>query len=109
MKDRIIEASLRDFVVENNLTELSESRAFEHFINHCLISRLHPEQFDFEGEFAIVIGRPGRHIKSENWLDYVAGYTLLMPNSIFLSSSMISGSNSAEGTSDSPMRSSKSQ
>ena len=40
------------------------------------------EQFDFEGEFAIVIGKPGRHIKSENWLDHVAGYTLLMDGSI---------------------------
>jgi 2-keto-4-pentenoate hydratase/2-oxohepta-3-ene-1,7-dioic acid hydratase in catechol pathway len=31
--------------------------------------------FDFEGELAVVIGRAGRHIKAENALDYVAGYT----------------------------------
>jgi len=31
--------------------------------------------FDFEGELALVIGRPGRHIKPEDALDYVAGYT----------------------------------
>jgi 2-keto-4-pentenoate hydratase/2-oxohepta-3-ene-1,7-dioic acid hydratase in catechol pathway len=31
--------------------------------------------FDFEGELAVVIGRPGRHIKPEDALGYVAGYT----------------------------------
>jgi 2-keto-4-pentenoate hydratase/2-oxohepta-3-ene-1,7-dioic acid hydratase in catechol pathway len=31
--------------------------------------------FDFEGELALVIGRGGRHIKPENALDHVAGYT----------------------------------
>jgi 2-keto-4-pentenoate hydratase/2-oxohepta-3-ene-1,7-dioic acid hydratase in catechol pathway len=31
--------------------------------------------FDFEGELALIIGRAGRHIKAENALDYVAGYT----------------------------------
>jgi 2-keto-4-pentenoate hydratase/2-oxohepta-3-ene-1,7-dioic acid hydratase in catechol pathway len=31
--------------------------------------------FDFEGELAVIIGRSGRHIKAENALDYVAGYT----------------------------------
>ena len=31
--------------------------------------------FDFEGELALVIGRSGRHIKAEEALGYVAGYT----------------------------------
>ncbi len=31
--------------------------------------------FDFEGELAVIIGRGGRHIKPENALDHVAGYT----------------------------------
>jgi 2-keto-4-pentenoate hydratase/2-oxohepta-3-ene-1,7-dioic acid hydratase in catechol pathway len=31
--------------------------------------------FDFEGELAVIIGRGGRHIKQENALDHVAGYT----------------------------------
>jgi len=31
--------------------------------------------FDFEGELALVIGKQGRHIKRENALDYIAGYT----------------------------------
>jgi 2-keto-4-pentenoate hydratase/2-oxohepta-3-ene-1,7-dioic acid hydratase in catechol pathway len=31
--------------------------------------------FDFEGELALVIGKAGRHIKAEDALGYVAGYT----------------------------------
>src|SRR5438552_14840674 len=31
--------------------------------------------FDFEGELALVIGRAGRHIKAEDALGHVAGYT----------------------------------
>src|SRR5205085_788393 len=31
--------------------------------------------FDFEGELALVIGKPGRHIKAANALDHIAGYT----------------------------------
>jgi len=32
-------------------------------------------QLDFEGEMAVVIGRPGRHIAREDALSHVAGYT----------------------------------
>jgi 2-keto-4-pentenoate hydratase/2-oxohepta-3-ene-1,7-dioic acid hydratase in catechol pathway len=38
--------------------------------------------FDFEGELAVVIGRPGRHIKAEGALDYVAGYTCFVDGSV---------------------------
>ena len=34
------------------------------------------EQFDYEGEIAIVIGREGRHIAKEHALDMIAGCTL---------------------------------
>jgi 2-keto-4-pentenoate hydratase/2-oxohepta-3-ene-1,7-dioic acid hydratase in catechol pathway len=40
------------------------------------------ECFDFEGELAIVIGRPGRHIKADRALDYVAGYTCFVDGSV---------------------------
>jgi 2-keto-4-pentenoate hydratase/2-oxohepta-3-ene-1,7-dioic acid hydratase in catechol pathway len=40
------------------------------------------EQFDFEGELAVVIGRGGRHIKPENALDHVAGYTCFVDGSV---------------------------
>ena len=34
------------------------------------------DQLDWEGELAIVIGRPGRAIKHADAIDYVAGYTI---------------------------------
>ena len=33
------------------------------------------DEFDYEGELALVIGRGGRHISTEQALDHVAGYT----------------------------------
>ena len=35
------------------------------------------DNFDFEGELAMVIGKGGRHIPMERALDHVAGYTML--------------------------------
>jgi 2-keto-4-pentenoate hydratase/2-oxohepta-3-ene-1,7-dioic acid hydratase in catechol pathway len=40
------------------------------------------EKFDFEGELAVVIGRPARHVKAVDALDYVAGYTCFMDGSV---------------------------
>ncbi len=40
------------------------------------------EQFDFEGELAVVIGRRARHVSRESALDYVAGYCCFMDGSI---------------------------
>lgn len=39
-------------------------------------------QYDYEGEFAVVIGKPGRYIDKENWREYVAGYSIIMDGSI---------------------------
>lgn len=33
------------------------------------------EKLDYEGEFAVVIGKPGRHIPEDRALDHVAGYS----------------------------------
>ena len=35
------------------------------------------EQFDYEGEIVIIIGKSGRHIPRENALEYIAGYTII--------------------------------
>ena len=40
------------------------------------------DNFDFEGELALVIGRAGRHIKPEHALDHVAGYTVFVDGSV---------------------------
>jgi 2-keto-4-pentenoate hydratase/2-oxohepta-3-ene-1,7-dioic acid hydratase in catechol pathway len=36
------------------------------------------EQYDFEGELAVVIGRGGRHIDVDRALEHVAGYTCFL-------------------------------
>jgi 2-keto-4-pentenoate hydratase/2-oxohepta-3-ene-1,7-dioic acid hydratase in catechol pathway len=40
------------------------------------------DNFDFEGELALVVGKTGRHIKAENALDHVAGYTCFVDGSV---------------------------
>lgn len=40
------------------------------------------EQFDFEGELAIIIGRGGRRIGAAQALDHVAGYTCFVDGSV---------------------------
>lgn len=40
------------------------------------------EQYDFEGELAVIIGRGGRHISESTALDYVAGYTCFLDGTL---------------------------
>lgn len=40
------------------------------------------DKFDYEGELAVVIGKPGRHIAMEDALDHVAFYSVLMDGSV---------------------------
>jgi 2-keto-4-pentenoate hydratase/2-oxohepta-3-ene-1,7-dioic acid hydratase in catechol pathway len=40
------------------------------------------DNFDFEGELAVVIGKAGRHIKPEQALDHIAGYTCFVDGSV---------------------------
>jgi 2-keto-4-pentenoate hydratase/2-oxohepta-3-ene-1,7-dioic acid hydratase in catechol pathway len=40
------------------------------------------QNFDFEGELAIIIGRGGRHIPIDRALDHVAGYTCFVDGSV---------------------------
>ena len=40
------------------------------------------EMFDFEGELAVIMGKPGRNISEEHAMDHVAGYTILMDGSV---------------------------
>jgi 2-keto-4-pentenoate hydratase/2-oxohepta-3-ene-1,7-dioic acid hydratase in catechol pathway len=40
------------------------------------------EQFDFEGELAIVIGKTARHVPRERALDYVGGYCCFLDGSV---------------------------
>lgn len=40
------------------------------------------EKFDFEGELAIVIGKPARHVSRSDALDYIVGYCCFMDGSV---------------------------
>jgi 2-keto-4-pentenoate hydratase/2-oxohepta-3-ene-1,7-dioic acid hydratase in catechol pathway len=40
------------------------------------------DKFDFEGELAVVIGRPGCHVAEADALTYVAGYTCFVDGSV---------------------------
>lgn len=40
------------------------------------------DQFDFEGELAVVIGKSGRAIPASSAMDHLAGYTILMDGSV---------------------------
>src|SRR5580693_9606100 len=53
------------------------------------------DNFDFEGDLTVVIGKSGRHIKAEHALDHVAGYTCFVDGSVrdFQKFSVTSGKN----------------
>ena len=40
------------------------------------------DNFDYEGELALVIGKAGRHIAADRALDHVAGYTIFVDGSV---------------------------
>ncbi len=46
--DRIIEGYLKEFVETFSLQELDDSEAFEHFINHLVISQDYPDDFELD-------------------------------------------------------------
>lgn len=53
------------------------------------------DHFDYEGELAVVIGKPGRHIPSERALEHVAAYTIFNDGSVrdFQKHSVTAGKN----------------
>ena len=40
------------------------------------------EAYDYEGELAVIIGKPGRHIPADSAFDYIAGYTIINEGSV---------------------------
>ena len=53
------------------------------------------QNFDFEGELAVIIGKPGRHIPESAALDHVAGYSCFVDGSVrdFQKHSVAAGKN----------------
>ncbi|MCG9746786.1 AIPR family protein [Shewanella sp. Isolate8] len=46
MKDQILHGFVEDFRQENNFGDEKEDVVFEHFVNHCLVSKQYPRDFD---------------------------------------------------------------
>lgn len=53
------------------------------------------EQFDYEGELAVIVGKAGRYIEPKDALSHVAGYTCFCETSVrdFIKESLITGKN----------------
>jgi 2-keto-4-pentenoate hydratase/2-oxohepta-3-ene-1,7-dioic acid hydratase in catechol pathway len=66
-------------------------------VGHCgaMIRPKVSDNFDFEGELAVIVGKGGRHIAAERALDHVAGYTCFVDGSVrdYQAFSVTSGKN----------------
>jgi 2-keto-4-pentenoate hydratase/2-oxohepta-3-ene-1,7-dioic acid hydratase in catechol pathway len=78
----------RDHVAEVGRTVTEKPALFARFagsqVGHLqpLVKPAVSDEFDYEGELAIVIGRQGRHIPAEHALEYVAGYSCYNEGSV---------------------------
>jgi hypothetical protein len=46
--DQILKSYVKNFVDDSSLEHLAEATAFEYFVNHTILSKIHPEPFDVE-------------------------------------------------------------
>jgi 2-keto-4-pentenoate hydratase/2-oxohepta-3-ene-1,7-dioic acid hydratase in catechol pathway len=73
----------RDHAAESNLPIPEVPTVFAKFptavIGHreAIVLPKNSSKPDYEAEFAVVIGKRGRHVPKENWRDFVFGYTIL--------------------------------
>jgi 2-keto-4-pentenoate hydratase/2-oxohepta-3-ene-1,7-dioic acid hydratase in catechol pathway len=88
--DKIICIGLnyRDHVAETGRTETEKPALFARFagsqVGHGqpLVRPRVSEQFDYEGELAVIIGKGGRHIGEADALNHVAGYACYNEGSV---------------------------
>ena len=78
----------RDHVAEVGRTVTEKPALFARFagsqVGHLqpLVKPAVSDDFDYEGELAVVIGKQGRHILAEHGLEYVAGYSCYNEGSV---------------------------
>jgi 2-keto-4-pentenoate hydratase/2-oxohepta-3-ene-1,7-dioic acid hydratase in catechol pathway len=78
----------RDHVAETGRTVTEKPALFARFacsqVGHlqALVKPKVSDDFDYEGELAVVIGKPGRHIPAGRALEHVAGYACYNEGSI---------------------------
>src|SRR5689334_20531500 len=88
--DKIICVGLnyRDHVAETGRTVTEKPALFARFaasqVGHLrpLVKPKVSDEFDYEGELAVVIGKGGRHISAERALEHVAGYSCYNEGSV---------------------------
>jgi len=88
--DKIICVGLnyRDHVAETGRTETPNPALFARYagsqVGHLqpLIKPAASDEFDYEGELAVVIGKGGRHIAATDALDHVGGYACYNEGSV---------------------------
>ena len=88
--DKIICVGLnyRDHVAETGRTVTEKPALFARFaasqVGHLqpLVKPAVSDEFDYEGELAVVIGKGGRHIPAERALEHVAGYSCYNEGSV---------------------------
>ena len=88
--DKIICVGLnyRDHVAETGRTETPNPALFARYagsqVGHGqpLIKPAVSDEFDYEGELAVIIGKGGRHIAVDDALDHVAGYACYNEGSV---------------------------
>ena len=73
----------RDHAAESNLAIPEVPTVFAKFPTavtghrHPIVLPKNSAKPDYEAEFAVVIGKGGRHIAAENWREHIFGYTIL--------------------------------
>lgn len=88
--DKIICVGLnyRDHVAETGRTETVHPTLFARFagsqVGHAqpMVKPRVSDDFDYEGEIAVIIGRPGRHIPAGEALGHIAGYACYNEGSV---------------------------
>lgn len=78
-KDHIKETGRNDSAHPSLFLRLASSQ-----IGHgaAMIKPKVSDRFDYEGELALIIGKPGRHVAAENALEHVAGYACYNDGSV---------------------------
>ena len=73
----------RDHAAESNLAIPEVPTMFAKFATsvtghrHPIVLPKNSTKPDYEAEFAVVIGKGGRHIAAENWREHIFGYTIV--------------------------------
>lgn len=72
--------------------------------NQSMVRPAVSDQYDFEGEFCLVIGKTGRHIAEADAMSYVAGYSIMCDGSIrdYQQHSLLAGKNFQQASSMGP-------